>query len=222
MINIISITPLVLNINFYQDVWSYQQMYRMCAMSHCIHMYILICMCVYVYVYVYVCIAQFRTIGLHYVCLIMIMLPVPPSGRPGFGCWWWVVYWLLVGTAEMVAGIDEVVTDTLHGCWGSWIVSRDIAFWTVTMLLEAAIDGGGGGIGSVGRAAIATPACCDSWLFIDTGTTVVAADEHGNAEEDDNFETEDIGTINEFVDDVDVAPPCGPILAIAEVADVVE
>ena len=142
------------------------------------------------------------------------MLPVPPSGRFGFGCWWWV-YWLPVAIAEIVAGIEEVVTDTLHGCWGSWIVSRDIGFWTVTMLVE--IDGGGG-IGSVGRAAIATPACCDSWLFIDTGTTIVD-DEHGNAEEDDNFETEDIGTINEFVDDVDVAPS-GPVLAVA--ADVVE
>jgi len=85
------------------------------------------------------------------------------------------------------------------------------------MLLEAEIVGGGG-IGSVGRAAIATPACCDSWLFIDTGTTVVAADEHGNAEEDDNFETEDIGTINEFVDDVDVAPS-GTVLAIADVVE---
>ena len=43
-------------------------------------------------------------------------------------------------------------------------------------------------------------------------------DEHGNAEEDDNFETEDIGTINEFVDDVDVAPS-GTVLAIADVVE---
>ena len=144
------------------------------------------------------------------------MLPLPPSGLLGFGCWWWV-YWLVVATAEIVAGIEEDAIDTLHGCWGSWIVSKDIDFWTVTMLLEADI-GGCGGIGSVGRAAIAIPAC-DSWLFIDAGTTVVTDDEHGNAEEDDKLETEDIGTINELVDDVDVFWPSGLVIAAAEVVE---
>ena len=88
------------------------------------------------------------------------------------------------------------------------------------MLLGADI-GGGGGIGSVGRAAIATPAC-DSWLFIDTGTTFVTDDEHGNAEQDDNLETEDIGTINELVDDVVVFSPDALLLAATDVDDVVE
>ena len=88
------------------------------------------------------------------------------------------------------------------------------------MLLGADI-GGGGGIGSVGRAAIATPAC-DRWLFIDTGTTLVADDEHGNAEQDDNLETEDIGTINELVDDVVVFSPDALLLAATDVDDVVE
>ena len=37
----------------------------------------------------------------------------------------------------------------------------------------------------------------------------------------DNFEEEVIGTIIEFDDDVDVAPP-GSVLAVADVADVVE
>ena len=80
------------------------------------------------------------------------------------------------------------------------------------LLVEADIGGaGGGGIGSVGRAAIATPAaCCDSWLFIDIGTTV-ADDEPGNAGVDDNFETEVIGTIKELV-----------VLLLPGVADVVE
>ena len=146
------------------------------------------------------------------------MLPLPPSGRLGLECCRWE-YWLLAATAEIVAGIEEVVMDTLQGCWGSWMVSRDIDFWTVTMLLvEADIGGaGGGGIGSVGRAAIATPAaCCDSWLFIDTtGTTVAAPAEHGNAE-DDNFETEDIGTIKELVDDVDVFSPAADVDEVVE------
>ena len=88
------------------------------------------------------------------------------------------------------------------------------------MLLGADI-GGGGGIGSVGRAAIATPAC-DSWLFIDTGTTFVTDDEHGNAEQDDNLETEDIGTINELVDDVVVFSPDALLLAATDVDEVVE
>ena len=142
------------------------------------------------------------------------MLPVPPSGR--LGCWWCWVYWLLEATAEIVAGIEAVVIDTLHGCWGSWIVSTEMDFWTVTILLLEAEIVGGGGIGSVGRAAIATPAC-DSWLFIDTGTTVVA--DVGNAEEDDNLETEDIGTINELVDDVDVFSPTGLMLAATDVVE---
>ena len=88
------------------------------------------------------------------------------------------------------------------------------------MLLGADI-GGGGGIGSVGREAIATPAC-DSWLFIDTGTTFVVDDEHGNAETDDNLETEDIGTINELVDDVVVFSPDALLVATIGVDDVVE
>ena len=84
------------------------------------------------------------------------------------------------------------------------------------LLVEADIGGaGGGGTGSVGRAAIATPAaCCDSWLFIDTGTTVVA--DVGNAEEDDNLETEDIGTIKELVDDVDVFSPAADVNEVVE------
>ena len=85
------------------------------------------------------------------------------------------------------------------------------------MLLEAD-NGAGGGIGSVGRVAIATPAC-DSWLLIDIGTTVVADDEPGNAEDDDNLQTEDIGTINELVDDVEDFSPSGLLLAAADVVE---
>ena len=142
----------------------------------------------------------------------MIMLPDPPSAALfGFGCWWCLVYWLLVAIPEIVAGIEEVVTDEtlLQGCWGSLIVSSEMVFWTVTRFVEAALDGGGG-VGSVGREAIAIPACWDSWLFIDIGTTV-ADDEPGNAGVDDNFETEVIGTIKELV-----------VLLLPGVADVVE
>ena len=85
-------------------------------------------------------------------------------------------------------------------------------------MLLGAVIGGWGGIGSVGRAAIATPAC-DRWLFIDTGTTFVTDDEHGNAEQDDNLETEDIGTINELVDDVDVFSPSGLVITAADVVE---
>ena len=146
-----------------------------------------------------------------------MILPLPvPSGRLGFGWGWWVVYWL-PDTVEIVTGTEEDATVTLHGCWGSWIVSRDVDFWTVNTLFEETIDGVGG-IGSVGRAAIVTPACCGRWLFIDTCTVGVEED---NAEDDDNFEEEVIGTIIEFDVDVDVAPP-GSALAVADVADVVE
>lgn len=54
----------------------------------------------------------------NYGCLRIIMLPLPPSGRLGLECCRWE-YWLLAATAEIVAGIEEVVMDTLHGCWGS-------------------------------------------------------------------------------------------------------
>ena len=121
--------------------------------------------------------------------MMMLLPPDPPSGRLGFGCGWWVAYWLLA-TAEIVAAgtAEEVVTETLHGCWGSWIVSKDVVFWTVTILFEEVIEEGGpGGIGSVGSAAIVTPAGCDRcWLFINTCTVVGV--EEDNAEDDDNFE----------------------------------
>ena len=145
------------------------------------------------------------------------MLPLPPSGLLGFGCWWWV-YWLFVATAEIVAGIEEDAIDTLHGCWGSWIVSKGIDFCTVIMLFAGAVieEGVGGcGTGSVGRAVIATPpACCDLWLLIDTVNAADAAAEAGVEEDvavDANKvdeEEEEVGTNNDFVEpDVDGEHP---------------
>ena len=42
-----------------------------------------------------------------------MMLPFPPSARTGVGCW--VKGWLLAATADIVAGIADVVMETLHG-----------------------------------------------------------------------------------------------------------
>ena len=147
-----------------------------------------------------------------------MILPLPdPSGRLEFRWGWWVLYWL-PDTAEIVTGTEEDATVTLHGCWGSWIVSRDVDFGAAIKTLSEVRIIGVGFVGSVGRAAIVTPACCGRWLFIDTCTVGVEED---NAEDDDNFEEEVIGTIIEVDDDVDVAPP-GSVLAVADVADVVE
>ena len=156
-------------------------------------------------------------LGQHYGCFRIMMLPPPPppSDRFRLVCCWW--YWLLE-TAEIVTGIVEVVTDTLHGCWGSWIVSKGIDFCTVIMLFAGAVieEGVGGcGTGSVGRAVIATPpACCDLWLLIDTVNAADAAAEAGVEEDvavDANKvheEEEEVGTNNDFVEpDVDGEHP---------------